>query len=105
MVHDAASVSVLLYLLRVIPYIDSQRVSGSAKKKILPLDIHERYGIIESMKDKPTQFTSMAQKRRFEAQQREIERVRNEKKERENNPDDQSRQSPSGSSGVHSSGS
>ena len=50
------------------------------------------------------QFASMAQQRRFEAQQREIERIRNEKKERENNADDQSRQSPSGSSGVHSSG-
>ena len=56
------------------------------------------------MKDKPTQFASMAQQRRFEAQQREIERIRNEKKERENNADNQGRQSPSGSSGVHSSG-
>jgi hypothetical protein len=56
------------------------------------------------MKDKPTQFTSMAQQRRFEAQQREIERIRNEKKERENNADNQSRQSSGGSSGVHPSG-
>ena len=101
MVHDAASVSVLLYLLRVIPYIDSQRVS---EKKDFPPWHSEKYGIIESMKDKPTQFTSMAQKRRFEAAQREIERVRDEKKERENNADNQSRQSPGGSSGVHPSG-
>jgi hypothetical protein len=56
------------------------------------------------MKDKPTQFASMAQQRRFEAQQREIERIRDEKKERENNADDQSRQSSGGSSGVHPSG-
>ena len=50
------------------------------------------------------QFTSMAQKRRFEAAQREIERVRNEKKERENNADDQSRQSASRPSSEHPSG-
>jgi len=56
------------------------------------------------MKDKPTQFTSMAQKRRFEAAQREIERVRDEKKERENNADDQSRQSASRPSSEHPSG-
>ena len=68
------------------------------------------------MKDKPTQFTSMAQKRRFEAGQREIaevlkeaarreiERVCDEKKERENNTDDQSRQSASRPSSEHPSG-
>ena len=57
------------------------------------------------MKDKPTQFTSMAQQRRFEAQQREIERIRNEKKERENNADNQGRQDSSRPSGEHPSGS
>ena len=56
------------------------------------------------MKDKPTQFTSMAQQRRFEAQQREIERIRNEKKERENNADNQGRQSASRPSSEHPSG-
>ena len=50
------------------------------------------------------QFTSMAQKRRFEAAQREIERVRNEKKERENNADNQGRQDSSRPSGEHPSG-
>ena len=50
------------------------------------------------------QFTSMAQKRRFEAAQREIERVRNEKKERENNADNQGRQDSSRPSSEHPSG-
>ena len=50
------------------------------------------------------QFTSMAQRRRFEAAQREIERVRNEKKERENNADDQGRQGGSRPSSEHPSG-
>jgi hypothetical protein len=53
---------------------------------------------------KERQFTSMAQKRRFEAAQREIERVRDEKKERENNADNQSRQSASRPSSEHPSG-
>ena len=56
------------------------------------------------MKDKPTQFTSMAQQRRFEAQQREIERIRDEKKERENNADNQGRQGSGRPSGEHPSG-
>ena len=47
----------------------------------------------------------MAQQRRFEAQQREIERIRNEKKEREDNADNQSRQGSSRPSGEHPSGS
>ncbi len=50
-------------------------------------------------------FTSMAQQRRFEAAQREIERVRNEKKETNNNPEDQAGETLSRPSGQHSSGS
>jgi hypothetical protein len=46
----------------------------------------------------------MAQQRRFEAQQREIERIRDEKKEREDNADNQSRQDSSRPSGEHPSG-
>jgi len=46
------------------------------------------------MKDKPTQFTSMAQQRRFEAQQREIERIRNEKKETTTSSDAQTGKQP-----------
>ena len=46
----------------------------------------------------------MAQQRRFEAQQREIERIRDEKKERENNADNQGRQDSSRPSGEHPSG-
>ncbi len=53
---------------------------------------------------KERQFTSMAQQRRFEAQQREIERIRDEKKERENNADNQGRQDFSRPSGEHPSG-
>ena len=41
---------------------------------------------------------------RFGAQQREIERIRNEKKERENNADNQGRQSASRPSSEHPSG-
>ena len=47
----------------------------------------------------------MAEKRRFEAQRREIERIRNEKKERENNPEDQAGETLSRPSGQHPSGS
>ena len=40
------------------------------------------------------QFASMAQKRRFEAAQREIERVRNEKKETTTSSDAQTGKQP-----------
>ena len=53
---------------------------------------------------KERRFTSMAQQRRFEAQQREIERIRDEKKERENNADNQGRQGSSRPSSEHPSG-
>ena len=53
---------------------------------------------------KERQFTSMAQQRRFEAQQREIERIRDDKKKREDNADNQGRQDSSRPSGEHPSG-
>ena len=46
----------------------------------------------------------MAQQRRFEAQQREIERIRDDKKKREDNADNQGRQDSSRPSGEHPSG-
>jgi hypothetical protein len=50
-------------------------------------------------------FTSMAQKRRWLALQDEIEEIRNAKKERNDNPEDQAWQAVSRPSGEHSSGS
>jgi hypothetical protein len=53
---------------------------------------------------KERRFTSMAQQRRFEAQQREIEKIRNEKTKAKDNDDNQGRQDSSRPSGEHPSG-